>query len=49
MTFLPECYGEKPIFKIPEWVLSDVFVTDAFKDIVEQNELKGLIFKEIPE
>jgi len=49
MTFLPNCYRSTNIFKIPEWILSDVFVTQEFKATVEHNNLKGLIFTKIEE
>lgn len=49
MFLRSECFGEEPIFKIPEWAITDIFVTDAFKDVVEQNELIGLTFTKIME
>jgi hypothetical protein len=35
----------KHIFRIPEVILSAVFVSDAFKALVEENDLQGLIFE----
>lgn len=35
------------IFKIPEDKRNFVFVSDTFKDIVEKNELLGLLFSEV--
>jgi len=36
------------IFRIPEETLSQIFVSDIFKETVEINGLEGFIFKKVP-
>jgi hypothetical protein len=46
-VFKKDYLKNKHIFRIPEEVVSAVFVSDAFKTLVEQNRLEGLIFKKV--
>lgn len=46
-VFQEDCVENKHIFRIPEEIVSAVFVSDAFKTLVEQNRLEGLIFKKV--
>lgn len=43
--FIPELIKDLIIFKVPEFV-SDIFVTDKFRKIYNQKNLKGLEFTE---
>jgi hypothetical protein len=43
-VFIADCVGDVPIFKIPENKLNRVFVTDTFKQIVDEQGLEGLVF-----
>lgn len=43
-AWLPDCYDETHIFKIPEFKTGKPFVSDEFKIQVESNNLKGLRF-----
>jgi hypothetical protein len=45
-SFKYECINNKNIFKIPE-IKTRVFVSQKFKDFVENNHLEGLIFREV--
>lgn len=45
-VFDPKCIGEHHIFRIPERRLSQVFVTDRFKEVVEEHQLSGMRFEE---
>lgn len=47
LVFELGCIGNRPIFKIPERLRGTVFVTDAFKRVVEENALTGLIFTKV--
>ena len=42
--FFPEKIGDAAVFKIPQMVTSDVFVTDVFVDRVKSARLKGFKF-----
>jgi hypothetical protein len=44
-VFRPQAIRDLPIFKVPELVLTKVFVNDAFKQRVERAALKGLDFQ----
>ena len=44
-VFIPEKLPSLSIFKIPQMVLADVFVTDPFVDRVESAGLKGFDFE----
>ncbi len=46
-VFKPNCIENKPIFKIPERKGKQIFVSDEFKALVENNGLKGLTFKKV--
>jgi hypothetical protein len=46
-VFKENCLKNKHIFIIPEIIRKAVFVSDAFKTLVEQNRLEGLIFKKV--
>jgi len=46
-AFHPGCLEGKHIFRLPE-VWTYVFVDDVFKQAVEQNGLKGLVFYTVP-
>ena len=46
-VFRENCLENKHIFRIPELPLSAVFVSDAFKALVEVNDLQGLIFERV--
>jgi hypothetical protein len=41
-AFRPEAIGDVAIFKLPQTVKSDVYVTDRFVDAVRRHELTGL-------
>lgn len=43
-VFKPDCIGETPIFILPISKRTKLFVTDAFKQLVEDNNLTGLEF-----
>lgn len=47
IAFKPGCNEKSPIFKVPEFLLSMIFVTDVFKETVEEYKLQGLTFKEV--
>jgi hypothetical protein len=49
LRFDLDCIGDKPIFKIPQSVLTQIFVSGEFKSLVENHQLVGLKFTEIPE
>lgn len=49
LRFDLDCVGDKPIFKIPQYVLTTIFVSDVFKSLVENHGLVGLEFTEVPE
>jgi uncharacterized protein DUF1629 len=49
LRFNLECVGDVPIFKIPQRILTTIFVSDAFKSLVEGYHLEGLIFTLMPE
>ena len=49
MVFIPNCCEDENIFKIPERPFTAIFVTSSFKNVVEKNNLKGLIFTKIEE
>lgn len=44
-AFKEGCIGDRNIFKLPQ--PSDVLVTQTFKDVVEKNDLEGLIFRKV--
>lgn len=47
-VFNKECLGdERHIFKIPQEIVKRVFVSDAFKKLVEKEHLEGLNFRQI--
>jgi hypothetical protein len=48
-VFREGCSGDSPIFKIPEGLLDAIFVSEEFKMLVEQHNLKGLNFYEMKE
>ncbi len=43
-VFKLDCLGNAPIFKIPEHRVNRTFVSDAFKRLIEKNNLVGLMF-----
>ncbi len=43
----PDCNGKSPIFKIEEFLLSMIFVTDVVKQTVEDYKLQGLTFEQV--
>jgi hypothetical protein len=45
--FKPRCLERKHIFKIPERKRSFVFVSDAFKQLIEDHQLTGLVFEKV--
>lgn len=47
-AFKDDCLGGRHIFRLPE-TGSQVYVSDTFKQKVEQSDLKGYTFKEIPQ
>jgi hypothetical protein len=47
-AFKPETLKGLHIFRIPEEVMSRIYVDKAFKEIVEENSLTGLDFNKIP-
>ena len=47
-AFKPRCLGGKHIFRLPE-IWAYVFVDEAFKQMVEQHDLKGLLFYKVPQ
>lgn len=46
--FKEDCLENQHIFRLSETNYSKTYVSDAFKSIVEENQLVGLIFNEIP-
>jgi hypothetical protein len=46
-AFKEGCLGARNIFKIPEALLNDVFVSENFKRAVEDAGLEGLIFRQV--
>jgi hypothetical protein len=46
-AFKEGCLGARNIFKIPEALLNDVFVSENFKRAVEDAGLEGLIFRRV--
>jgi len=44
-SFIYKRIQRKHIFRLPEEPMSGIFVDDAFKTIVEENRLEGLIFR----
>ncbi|WP_336784642.1 imm11 family protein [Paenibacillus sp. MMO-177] len=46
-AFHPERLQGEFIFKIPQQLSTKVFVTDAFKSLVESHRLKGFVFHEV--
>ncbi|WP_348538017.1 imm11 family protein [Paenibacillus sp. CCS19] len=46
-AFHPERLQDQYIFKIPQQLSTKVFVTDAFKELVESHRLKGFVFREV--
>lgn len=47
LHFRPEKLVDKMIFKIPEFSQTRFFVTDKFKDLVENSKLKGYRFEKV--
>jgi uncharacterized protein DUF1629 len=47
-AFMPGVLEGKHIFKLPLESGSGLYVDDEFRNVVEANNLKGLIFKELP-
>jgi hypothetical protein len=47
-AFLPKAVENAHVFRIPEEIMSCVFVDEAFKTAVEEGGLKGLLFYHIP-
>src|SRR2546425_226987 len=45
--FRKDVINDRPIFKTPLQSGSELFVSDEFRKIVEDNDLKGLLFKEL--
>ena len=45
--FKPDCIGETPIFKLPILNSISTYVTDEFKQLVEDNNLTGLKFYKV--
>ncbi len=45
--FYPDCIGEIPIFILPIFKRTKLFVTDAFKQLVEDYNLTGLEFRKV--
>ena len=43
----PNCIGDAPIFKLPEPMRERPYVSDTFKQIVEENNLTGLVFDKV--
>lgn len=49
LVFRSGCSDNAPIFKIPEFIMLSIYVSEAFKAVVEANNLKGMIFRQVPE
>lgn len=47
--FLPGCVPDVPIFKIQEWSMGNLFVSDEFKEVVERYDFVGLRFFPVKE
>ena len=45
--FKPDCIGDTPIFKLPIFNRNSTYVTDSFKQLVEDNDLTGLEFRKV--
>ena len=45
--FKPDCIGDTPIFKLPIFTRVRTYVTDSFKQLVEDNNLTGLEFRKV--
>jgi hypothetical protein len=43
----PDCVGEHPIFKLSGLELKEVFVSEAFKRVVDDSDLTGFVFTRI--
>ena len=46
-AFKSDCIGDTPIFILPRGTRFDPFVSDRFKQLIEDNNLTGLHFKKI--
>lgn len=46
-VFKPDCIGDTPIFKLPILNRVTTYVTDEFKQLVEDNNLTGLKFRKV--
>ncbi len=46
-AFKSDCIGDTPIFILPRGTRFDPFVSDRFKQLIENNNLTGLHFKKI--
>lgn len=46
-VFKPDCIGDTPIFKLPILNRVTTYVTDSFKQLVEDNNLTGLEFRKV--
>ena len=46
-AFKADCIGDTPIFILPRGTRFDPFVTDRFKQLIEDNNLTGLEFRKV--